>query len=275
MTNHTAALKAGPMPQRLMLWELAPLVARALCEQRDEATGVQDGDLKPPAAWRPELKNRRLEYIKRELTIALEQFDSSDPFVATTSLAHARKRKEYEAQKRKMVAKRAPRIVARLIANEKKQQATEEIQLALRAAMMDPETTVRATSEAGERRQLDRAEIVEAGIDHVRNRLEIRGNWWRDVEVECPPTIKAPPSPDAPDNDTPSDKVVNAYLVLEQARRIDADEKCGKNEVRLYLPKEFPHLSRDDADRFYDKLDSSLRPTTGPRGPWKNKRQSQ
>ena len=184
MTNHTAALKAGPIP-RLMLWELAPLVARALCEQRDEATGVQDGDLKPPAAWRPELKKRRLEFINRELTIALEQFDSSDPFVATTSLAHARKRKEYEAQKRKMVGKRASDIVARLVANEKKQQATEEIQLALHAAMMDPKATVQATSEAGERRQLDRVEIVEAGIDHVRNRLEIRGSWWCDVEVEC------------------------------------------------------------------------------------------
>ena len=32
------------------------------------------------------LKKRRLKYIKRELTIALEQFDFSDPFVATTSL---------------------------------------------------------------------------------------------------------------------------------------------------------------------------------------------
>ena len=45
------------------------------------------------------LKKRRLEFINRELTIALEQFDFSDPFVATTSLAHARKRNKYEAQK--------------------------------------------------------------------------------------------------------------------------------------------------------------------------------
>ena len=37
---------------------------------------------------------------------------------------------------------------------------------------------------AGERRELDRAEIAEAEIDHVRNTLEIRGRVWCDVEVE-------------------------------------------------------------------------------------------
>jgi hypothetical protein len=75
-------------------------------------------------------------------------------------------------------------------------------------------------------------------------------------------------------NDTPTDEVVNAYLVLEQAQRIKNNEKCGKNQVRVYLRDEFPHLSRDDIDRFYEALDRNLKPKSGPKRPWKNKPQS-
>jgi hypothetical protein len=310
VTYRATAPEPNHSQQKLMLHELAPRVARIHCEQRDEAVDLQDSRL-PPSDWDHELDHRRLEFIERNFDIALEEFDSSDLFIAVLylgvpgtsgafevwkhrnpdwetriSLVRTERRREYEAEKRKILEERAFSVVAGHMADERKQQATEEIQLALRAAMMDPEAKVRATSDAGERRQLDRAEIVEAGIDHVRNRLKIRGSWWCDVEVECSP-IKAPPVapsgtrvPDADPAsrnvtiDTPSDEVVNAYLVLEQARRIDAGEKCGMTEVRVYLRHKFSHLSRDDADRFYGKLDSILKPTTGPKGPWKNKRQS-
>jgi hypothetical protein len=221
VTYETTAPEANRSSQKLMLYELAPKVARIHCERRDEAVGVEDGRL-PPSEWGHELDDRRLEFIKRNLDIALGQFDSSDLFIAAlflgvsstsgefevwklrnsdwqTRIARVRteRRREYEAEKRKILEDRAFSTVAGHMAGERKQQATEEIQLALRAALMDPKATVRATSNAGERRQLDRAEIVEAGIDHVRNRLEIRGSWWCDVEVECPPTIEAQSAPAA------------------------------------------------------------------------------
>jgi hypothetical protein len=312
VTYQTTAPEANRSPQKLMLYELAPKVARIHCERRDEAVDVEDGRL-PPSEWGPELENRRLEFIKRNLDIALGEFDSSDLFIAALfwgvpstsgefevwkrctpdwqariARVRTKRRREYEAKQRKILEERALSTVAGHMARERKEQATEEIQLALRAAMMDPEATVRATPDAGERRQLDRAEIAEAGIDHVRNTLEVRGSVWCTVEVECPTTIKAPPvapsgtpvadadpaSPNATDNDTPSDEVVNASLVLEQARRIEANEPCGKNEVRVYLRRKYPHLSRDDADRFYEDLPSHLKPKSGPKGPWKNKPRS-
>ena len=74
-----------------------------------------------------------------------------------------------------------------------------------------------------------------------------------------------------PSETPPDNTFVSAWLVLEQARRIKAKEPCGKNEVRVYLPGEFSHLTRDDADRFYEALDEKYRPKPGPKGPWKNK----
>jgi len=76
----------------------------------------------------------------------------------------------------------------------------------------------------------------------------------------------------APDNDKPpDDAVVSAWLVLEQERRLKEKIPCGLNEVRLYLRERFSHLTRNDTDRFYKALDSSRKPNTGPKGPWKNK----
>lgn len=69
----------------------------------------------------------------------------------------------------------------------------------------------------------------------------------------------------------PNDKTIKAWLTLEQARRIGEKAPCGVNEVRVYLRGEFPHLSRDDADRFYKALDPDLKPKRGPKRPWKNK----
>lgn len=70
----------------------------------------------------------------------------------------------------------------------------------------------------------------------------------------------------------PDNRAIKAWLMLEQARRIKKSEPCGMNEVRVYLRGEFPHLSRDDADRFYEALDPDLKPRRGPKGAWKNKR---
>lgn len=73
--------------------------------------------------------------------------------------------------------------------------------------------------------------------------------------------------------ETPSDdRAIKAWLTTEQARRLKDDVPCGMNEVRVYLRSEYPHLSRDDADRFYEALDPDFKPRRGPKGPWKNKR---
>jgi hypothetical protein len=100
---------------------------------------------------------------------------------------------------------------------------------------------------------------------------ECRRQWPMPMKAAGLVQNAAIPEVRSTDDDTPSDGVVTASLVLEQARRIKADEPCGKNEVRVYLRQEFPHLSRDDADRFYDALQSNLKPKSGPKGPWKNK----
>jgi len=114
-------------------------------------------------------------------------------------------------------------------------------------------------------------------------------HWWSCLRVLPDELLKVWPRsewagatrvidarmPDAnPESPNATDKDVKAYLAGEQARRLGASEQCGKNEVRVYLLDQFPHLSRDDADRFYDDLDSGLKPKSGPKGPWKNKRQS-
>lgn len=106
---------------------------------------------------------------------------------------------------------------------------------------------------------------------------------WRAVTVRAIAeaelsSLSNPASPNAFDGDTPpDDRVVTAWLVEEQAKRIKADRAdkgYGLKEVRIYLRHEFPHLSRDDVDHFYRSLPANLQEKSGPKGPWKNKPKS-
>jgi hypothetical protein len=255
VTYRTTAPETNRSQQKLMLHELAPKVARIHCERRDEAVDVQDSRL-PPSDWDHELDNRRLEFIERNLDVALRDFDSSERFIAVlflgvpgasgefevwkrrnsdweTRIARVRteRRKEYEAEKRKILEERAFSIVAGHMADERKQQATEEIQLALRAAMIDPEASVQATSDAGERRQLDRAEIVEAGIDHVRNTLEVRGSLWCNVEVECNGFASEKDTKAAPESEKAEPSLAAERAATDQLRGVGSPRRGGSAQI--------------------------------------------
>jgi hypothetical protein len=140
----------------MLLHELALAVARDDYERRYEAIYVQDGDKAPPTEWRKELAQRRRKFMKREKALRLGGSVDRDW---------------------------AAGVVARRMARDRAKAATNEIRRALHAAIMEPGAKVVATSDSGERRQLDRAELTDAVIDFVGNRLEIRGHWWIDVEV--------------------------------------------------------------------------------------------
>ena len=291
MTNRTIAPENDGNSQKLMLHELAPKVALVHCQRRDEAVAVQDGEIPPPADWQSELDRRLPDFIKYTMTDELERVDS-DLFVAATRLgapgtswqfeawqrctpnwktriARARRemRREIRGEKRKIFEERAVDIIAGVIAAEQMQKATEQIQLALRAAMMGLGAAVRATSDTGERRQLDRAEIAEADIDHVHNTLEIRGRVWCDVEVER----KARESTAAPKSkgkraEPVDDQTVMTWLQDQiRARRKKKDDTIRPTMIWVMLDQfRAQGLTRTRAGKIYGKLPKPYKGTPGP-----------
>jgi hypothetical protein len=289
MTNQTIAPEADGSPQKLMLYELAFRLVPIHCQRRDEAIDVQDGGPIPPE-WQSEFEKRRADSIKRELAARLSEFDLSDPFIASHYLgvsgtefdawqertpdwahriAQVRKneRRKYEADNRKAVENRAPSRVASQMAGEPAEAATIAIDQALRREMMATTSIVRVTSDRGEPRELNRAEIAKAGIDHVHNSLEIRGRVWCDVEVECKSSgSAATPKPKSKRAEPVDDQTVMTWLQAQISERRKKNQDTIRPTMIWAMRDRFraQGLTRQRAGKIYGKLPKPYKGTPGP-----------
>jgi hypothetical protein len=284
MTNQLTAPEFVRSQQPLMLPELARTVALVHCQRRDEAVAVQDGE-PPPAEWLPELETRRVKFANYELANALESiavkwleapspswdFEAWKRCTPNWKRRIARARKEVRGlcaiEKRKIQKERTSSIIASVMADERTMQTTQAIRFALRAAMMSLEAAVRATSDTGERRKLDRAEIAEASIDHLHNTLEIRGRVWCGVEVECkPPKSAAPLKPKSKRVAPVEDQTVMTWLKDQiGARRKKNEDTIRPTMIWLMRDRFRAHgLTRKRAGKIYAKLPKPYKGTPGP-----------
>ncbi len=205
------------MSQRMTLQELAGHVAPELCAAAHrEALAVQEGEIEPPESWRKEIEWLARRYVVRQASVPLWDFDRNDKPIAVTFLGapdsdaafhkwmdevadwrarvaevRAKWRKCYKHYYRQKPQADARRIVTGRIATAKIEAAEAEVTKLVHTAMTAPDAVVQATAADGTRRQLARAEVLEAIPEIESNSLTIKDVGWRHVEVTLPAATPA------------------------------------------------------------------------------------
>lgn len=205
------------MAEACRLPELARRLAPDLWDAYQQAIDVHDRKSDPPPGWWPQIAADAEAFVERTLAERLHAFDTSDLWAASRylpitsswdleswkketadwpqKLAEFRQRRDaYESETRALLRETAAGVAAANFARDGVRVLGKFFVVLLRVSMTEPGCVVRATPKGGERRQLDRAELLEAGIDLARNALTIDGTLFLMVQVE-PPAAIDPPTP--------------------------------------------------------------------------------
>lgn len=195
------------MAEACRLPELARRLAPDLWNDYEQAMGVRDRKIGPPREWGPQIAADAEAFVERMLAERLHAFDTSDlraasRYLPITSswdleswkretadwpqqLAKLRQRRDaYERETRDVLRESALEVVSAKSARDLVRVLGKFFVVILKVEMTTPGSVVRATPKGGERRRLDRAEVLEAGIDLARNALTIDGTEFAMVEVE-------------------------------------------------------------------------------------------
>lgn len=100
-------------------------------------------------------------------------------------------RQQYENAQQQTLPAHVREVITGQLADVRAKAAGSCVMKAVRAAMTEANVVVRATPEKGERRQLDRAELLAALIGGDLGMLELDGVKWRHVEVTMPTATTA------------------------------------------------------------------------------------